>query len=216
MQRRSLLFAGAAACAAMVCGVPALAQDAKPAFAYGTADAVSATALTIKGRGNNPVSYDLKLTGDTKYGVATRVDVSALEKEALVVVGSNGTGEAIETRSLAFSRESAENPNAELLIKAVAFRVGFLRGPQAQPNAEAPKPIIGRVVAVDGNKLTVKAGDKTYTVTVAQQAQIMKAESAKSYDCIAQGNRAMAQYVEATKVATVAIRMPEPPARPGN
>ncbi|MBI5831764.1 MAG: hypothetical protein HZB16_05540 [Armatimonadetes bacterium] len=215
MKRRAMLFAGAAACAALLHSAPVRAQDAKPAFAYGTADAISATALTVKGRGQNPTTTELKLTGDTRFGVVTRVEAAAIEVEALVAVAPVAAGEAFETRSLAFAKESAENPNAEAMIKALAFRVGMMRGPQGQ-GADAPKPIIGKIIAVEGNKLKVKAGDRTYAVTIAAQAQIMKAASAKNWEVIAQGNRTLAQYVEATKVATVAIKMPEPQPRPAN
>ena len=209
MKRRTMLVASAAACVAILQNAPLRAQEAKPAYAYGTAEEIGAESVSIKGRGNNPTTTELKLTGDTRYGVVTRVEAAAIEVEALAVVAPNAAGEAFEARSLAFAKETAENPNAEAMVKALAFRVGFMRGPQGQ-GADAPKPIIGRIIAVDGTKITIRAGEKTYAVTIGAQAQILKAASAKSWEAIANGNRAMAQYVEATKVATVLLKMPEP------
>jgi hypothetical protein len=212
--------------AVAVVAMPALAQKkaggakagkagkaaAKMTRLAGTVDDISETALTIKTTGKAAGSTVLTLNAETQYVELADGTTNDLVKDATVYVTVDGEGDAAVGKGVAvYSGKEAERVVGVAALSLAARARGKGAKPAPGDRKNAPKPVIGKVTALDAGKLSVDTKKGAVTVKLATDAIVLKLVDKTRAD-IAKGRSVVALHGEA-KTAAVVVQMPEPKKR---
>ena len=210
---------------ALVVAVAAFAADPKPGGdkarpggdkakgpkaepVMGLVENITDAAITVKPMKKDAVAVTVALNADTRYAEVAAGVAADTVKDAAVVVLADGEGDAAVAKGVAVYTGTAKEPVR--LAMAALPALGMMVRAKTKPDAGAkqPKPIGGKVTAIEGGKISIQTREGAVAIKLADNVVVAKVSDKTRAD-ITKGRAVSVTAIGEPKAAVLVMQLPE-------
>jgi hypothetical protein len=181
---------------------------------------VTDTTLTIEPRATKNgagVATSVAVNADTYYGQVVSAALADVTVGAAAVLVVDAEGDSPNALGIAVYAPKTDGGNSTaVVIGATASLQAQIRAALGKGAAKPPKPVVGKITAVNGAKVTIDSLKATVTATTSDSTVLAKIVDKTKADLVKGGFvGAVVQAADGTNTAIAALLLPEPPAHKG-